>query len=110
METIWGQVDLQNNTLLPRLKKAIRKLGKGSEEDDIKLLDMGELSEEESANSDEDGDGESEGSAASNLEDDQAENEFEDDGDEEDDDARRIRERMEKVRLEQVMISSTYVV
>jgi hypothetical protein len=104
METIWGQVDLQNNTLLPRLKKLIRKLAKSSDGDDeIRVLDMGDFSdvEEEPTNSEEEnsdaGSAASnmdEGSAASNLDHDPNE---QSDDDEMDDDARRIRERMEKV-------------
>lgn len=102
METIWGQVDLQNNVLLPLLKKGIRKLAKIPDgEDGIRLLDMGDLSDEETAaNSDEESDIDEgsaasmdEGSAASNMREDE-----ESDG-EMDEDARRIRERMEKVSL-----------
>lgn len=105
METIWGQVDLQNNTLLPRLKKLIRKLAKSSDEDEgIRVLDMSDFSdvEDEPSNSEEeDSDAGSaasnmeEGSAASNLDNDQGEISDE----EMDDDARRIRDRMEKVSL-----------
>ena len=102
METIWGQVDLQNNALLPRLKKLIRRLNKVTDGEDsaevIRLLDMGDMeSEEEEQPSEEedieqDGESMEEGSAASNL-DEQDENSDEEDLDE---DARRIRERMKK--------------
>ena len=97
METIWGQVDLQNNVLLPRLKKMIRTLIKSMDEDEIRLLDMGDMSEGEDDGDDgtEDINESEEGSAASNLE----ENDDLEDDEEIDEDARRIRERMEKVRL-----------
>lgn len=104
METIWGQVDLQNNVLLPRLKKMIRKLAKSSDgEEGIRLLDMGDLSDEEVSDDDDGsgGDGGSdEGSAASNLDEGSTtSNMDENEGSDEelDEDARRIRERMEKV-------------
>ena len=102
-------MDLQNNILLPRLKKSIRKLGKGSDEEYIKLLDMGGLSQEEDGYSEEDSDGDSEESASSNLEDhDRIDHEFEGDGDSEDEDARRIRERMEKVSLQRAINIELY--
>ena len=104
METIWGQVDLQNNALLPRLKKMIRKLVKSVDGDEIRLLDMGDGMSEEEEDMD-DGDDDSgkedineseEGSVASNL--DENEDSEDDDEEEMDEDAKRIRERMEKVR------------
>jgi U3 small nucleolar RNA-associated protein MPP10 len=111
IETIWGQVDLQNNALLPLLKKLTRKLAKHADSgevgaSEIRLLDMSAMSSD-----DEQGDGVSdsegnddeenvdEGSAASNLdeEDGDQSHESDDDDDEElNDDARRIRERMKK--------------
>lgn len=104
METIWGQVDLQNNALLPRLKKMIRKLVKSVDGDEIRLLDMGDgMSEEEEDMDDGDDDSDEEdineseeGSVASNL--DENGNSEDDDEEEMDEDAKRIRERMEKVR------------
>eukprot|EP00956_Cyclotella_meneghiniana_P028965 scaffold68964_cov78-Cyclotella_meneghiniana.AAC.6 len=104
METIWGQVDLQNNALLPRLKKMIRKLVKSVDGDEIRLLDMGDGMSEEGEDMD-DGDDDSgkedineseEGSVASNL--DENGDSEDDDEEEMDEDAKRIRERMEKVR------------
>jgi U3 small nucleolar RNA-associated protein MPP10 len=95
METIWGQVDLQNNALLACLKKAVRKLANNSEgEEKVRLLDMGDLSEDGDFGSEENEDAESEGSAASDFDDGDPNDKSDDDVD---DDARRIRERMEKV-------------
>lgn len=114
-ETIWGQVDLQNNALLPKLKKLIKKLTKISEnetsasgEDDnhIRLLDMAMDSEnEEKMNDGRDEDSEDkerfdEGSAASNLDENEPINYDDDNSEEEVDEARRIRERMEKAMAE----------
>jgi len=103
VETIWGQVDLQNNALLPRLKKLIRKLTKVTDsesvEHEIRLLNMGDFSDEEERETDENSEmeGESEeGSVDSNLYE-QNENDDESKDGEMDDVARRIRERMEKV-------------
>eukprot|EP00804_Cyclotella_cryptica_P031322 CCRYP_011121-RB/>CCRYP_011121-RB protein AED:0.17 eAED:0.17 QI:182/1/1/1/1/1/3/44/904 len=113
IETIWGQVDLQNNALLPRLRKLIKKLAKSSPQDagggevasnEIRLLDMSAM-ESNDENSDDasgseendDGDSVDEGSAASNLDEEEGDQSHEsDEEDELDDDARRIRERMKK--------------
>lgn len=112
-ETIWGQVDLQNNALLPRLKKLIKKLAKRTttnagaaeaydEDDLVRVLDTGamlmgsddDVSDEEGDSDEEGGDDFSEGSAASNFD-----QEEEHDSDE-DSEALRIRERMEKAMAE----------
>ena len=85
-ETVWGQVDLQNEALLKRLlKKSVKRLGRSPE--DICVLNMNEvLSEEEKDDADESNDDSSdEGS--------QSHDEGEEDEDEE---TKRIRERMER--------------
>ncbi len=114
-ETIWGQVDLQNRVLISRLKKMIKKLSKrststtngGNEDDDekvIRILYTGSMMD-----SDEDGEDDEEGmsigSAASNYElkeKDEEENDSYFDSDENiagqvNQDRRCIRDRMEKV-------------
>ncbi|KAL7518277.1 hypothetical protein ACHAWX_003123 [Stephanocyclus meneghinianus] len=114
IETIWGQVDLQNNALLPRLKKLTKKLAKCSPRDGesgevgangIRLLDMSAMEsgdEQGDGVSDSDGiddeESVSEGSAASNLDEEDGDQSHESDDDDEelDDDAKRIRERMKK--------------
>ncbi|KAL7539195.1 hypothetical protein ACHAXR_009078 [Thalassiosira sp. AJA248-18] len=45
-ETIWGQVDLQNGGLLPRLKKMIKKLGRRCDDNDDVVGDDGGEEEE----------------------------------------------------------------
>mmetsp|Transcript_30818 Transcript_30818/g.65123 ORF Transcript_30818/g.65123 Transcript_30818/m.65123 type:complete len:970 (-) Transcript_30818:73-2982(-) len=124
-ETIWGQVDLQNNALLPRLKKLIKKLakrtnnaagangdddgeGKYSEDDLVRVLDTGAMmmgsdddnDDEESDDEDSDDDGDilsDEGSAASDFDpNNQDEEEDEEQDSDEDSEALRIRKRMEK--------------
>lgn len=118
IETIWGQVDLQNNALLPRLKKLTKKLAKCSPRDGesgevgangIRLLDMSAMEsgdEQGDGVSDSDGiddeESVSEGSAASNLDEEDGDHSHESDDDDEelDDDAKRIRERMKKAMAE----------
>ncbi len=112
-ETIWGQVDLQNQVLISRLKKMIKKLGKHStsttnpgnddrDEKVIRLLYTGSMMD-----SDEDGEDDEEamsiGIAASDYElkeKDEEENDSDADSDEDialvNQDRRRIRDRMEK--------------
>jgi hypothetical protein len=122
-ETIWGQVDLQNQVLMSRLKKMIKKLSKrvGSSNNDddervIRILhtsgSMMDSDDEDEDEEEEDGDEEmSQGSAASNYElkgeDDEGEgtDEHDYDSDEDNDgdandERRRIRDRMEKAMEE----------
>lgn len=93
-ETIWGQVDLQNDALKKLLKKSVKNLGKST--DDICVLDMGEVlsEEEEEENSDVDSDNQEEKSGSE-----------EDGSDEEDvdEETKRIRERMERAMDEDDM-------
>eukprot|EP00560_Eucampia_antarctica_P006318 CAMPEP_0197824310 /NCGR_PEP_ID=MMETSP1437-20131217/1570_1 /TAXON_ID=49252 ORGANISM="Eucampia antarctica, Strain CCMP1452" /NCGR_SAMPLE_ID=MMETSP1437 /ASSEMBLY_ACC=CAM_ASM_001096 /LENGTH=881 /DNA_ID=CAMNT_0043423883 /DNA_START=38 /DNA_END=2683 /DNA_ORIENTATION=- len=88
-ETVWGQVDLQNESLFARLRKNMRKLEKKIEKessDEIRLINLGE-----------DSDGErSDVESEDDNDDDNSKGEVEDDNESEDEDARRIRERMEK--------------
>ena len=97
-ETVWGQVDLQNDALHAILKKSVKKLGQAAtstteEQPSIRLLDIDseilhdEENEETSKNSDDD----SEEGEKMNDDDDE-------DGDdsEEDEVTRRMRERMER--------------
>ena len=83
-ETLWGQVDLQNEALQHLLKTSIRKLSKVSSESDneneIRLLDDLESGNEQPSDDEDSGD----------------DDEKEDDSDKEDEDARRMRERMER--------------
>ena len=120
-ETIWGQVDLQNNVLLSMLKKSIKKLGKRCSsdqdggkkydvDDQVRILDTGAMMGDDDSgsegddsmmgdDSDEGGDMMSMGSAASDFGDEQNEGSDGEEGDndsDEDSEARRIRERMEK--------------
>jgi U3 small nucleolar RNA-associated protein MPP10 len=105
-ETIWGQVDLQNEALLPILKKTTKELGKsvkryGKEKDKyhlIRLVDLDDMSSE-----DEDVAGDAEGDKVSMTDgddDNDSANEEEDEDekslDGEDEEAKRIRERMER--------------
>jgi U3 small nucleolar RNA-associated protein MPP10 len=110
-ETIWGQVDLQNNSLIHQVSSNIRKLeknlnkaGKGNskmEDYTIKLLDMQDInSDQDQADSDEEKDVEDENASNNNDSDDEdssqsAEND-DDDDEIEDEETRRIRERMER--------------
>lgn len=98
-ETVWGQVDLQNDALHGILKKSVKKLGQAAstEEHAIRLLDIDseilndeEEEEEASGNSDD-----SEG-------DDKMADDEEEDGNysEEDEVARRMRERMERAEAD----------
>jgi U3 small nucleolar RNA-associated protein MPP10 len=91
-ETIWGQVDLQNDALKKLLKKSVKNLGKST--DDICVLDMGEVfsedEEEQNSNDDDDDDDDQEEKSGSDEEESDGED---DDVDEE---TKRIRERMER--------------
>ncbi len=84
VETIWGQVELQNNSLNKIVKKSIKRLSKSPEE--IVVLDMGMLSSDE-----EDDDASEEISEEEDAMDDEG-----DDSADEDEEATRIRERMER--------------
>jgi hypothetical protein len=123
-ETIWGQVDLQNQVLMSRLKKMIKKLSKrvgssnNDDDDDENVLRIlhtnGSMidSDDEGEDEGDDGDEEmSQGSAASNYElkgeDDEGEgsdeNDYDSDEENDDDDndeRRHIRDRMEKAMAE----------
>jgi U3 small nucleolar RNA-associated protein MPP10 len=89
-ETIWGQVDLQNDALKKLLKKSVKNLGKST--DDICVLDMGEVfsEDEEEQNSDDDDDSDNQEVKSGSEEE---ESDEEEDVDEE---TKRIRERMER--------------
>jgi len=84
VETIWGQVDLQNASLRTLLKSSLKHLTRNVQ--DVKLLDMGEVMSNDEQQEDE---------SASEVEsdDDDSDEEEEDDDDAE---ATRIRERMER--------------
>jgi U3 small nucleolar RNA-associated protein MPP10 len=88
VETLWGQVDLQNQSLQTLFKQSLKRLTKNV--DEVKLLDMGEVMSD-----DEKQDDETDSEDASENEDDES-NDGEDDGDGDDDEAKRIRERMER--------------
>eukprot|EP00559_Dactyliosolen_fragilissimus_P000610 CAMPEP_0184864418 /NCGR_PEP_ID=MMETSP0580-20130426/14866_1 /TAXON_ID=1118495 /ORGANISM="Dactyliosolen fragilissimus" /LENGTH=939 /DNA_ID=CAMNT_0027363195 /DNA_START=41 /DNA_END=2860 /DNA_ORIENTATION=- len=88
-ETIWGQIDIQNTSLLKILSKSIkglnRKLDKGGQENVLRLMNMGDI------HSDHESDGED---LMENSEESDEESEVEDDLDNEE--TRKIRERMER--------------
>ena len=89
-ETLWGQVDLQNEALLPKLRKSVRSLAKSIDKEGsafVKLLDFGDLTDNDDGGDGGDDDDESTSSRGG---------ESSDEDEEEDDEARRIRERMEK--------------
>jgi U3 small nucleolar RNA-associated protein MPP10 len=88
-ETLWGQVDLQNEALQSLLKKSIRKLDKATKTkgEEIRLLED-VVSETENAIDDESAEEESEENDADSADD--------DDGDEQDEETRRIEARMER--------------
>ena len=119
-ETIWGQVDLQNNALMPKLKKLIKKLAKKAddenedvttnvddfdgEEDLIRILDMDGMASDE-GDDDNDEDDEDEDDQFDKLredyeevdeEKDEEESDADNDDEDDNDEARRIRQRMEK--------------
>lgn len=93
-ETLWGQVDLQNEALHRLLKKSIKKLAKSTEDESIdgaekiRLLDIN--SELLNVEEDEQLDEQSSSSDRSAQEE-----------DEENEEARRIRERMERAMKDQ---------
>ena len=95
-ETIWGQIDLQNDALLPRIKKSVKALSKTIVKEgaaSVRLLDFGGL------NDDKEGDSEGDENTASTS---GSDNDIGSTGsddvndDEEDEEAKRIRERMER--------------
>lgn len=107
-ETIWGQVDLQNASLLPRLKKRIRRLGKravaslekegaegGEEGTAIRLLDLNGVVSDEDEKEEDDDESESEDETESEESGNEKEHD-KSDNEEEGEEARRIRQRMEK--------------
>ena len=111
-ETIWGQVDLQNEALIPRIKKLIKKLAKRTtnennkydDEELVRILDMNGMNDEsdsvEGSDSDEDDSEEGEmmsmGSAASDFGEEEGPSGNNNIDSDEDSDARRVRIRMEK--------------
>jgi len=107
-ETIWGQVDLQNQELVTRLKKLIKKLSKrsvpasddGNDERVIRILHTGSKMDSDDDGDEEDEEKMSMGSAASDFElndkDEEDRGSDEDNDDNVNPDQRRIRERMEK--------------
>eukprot|EP00934_Nitzschia_sp_Nitz4_P009426 Nitzschia sp. Nitz4//scaffold170_size48074//7445//9766//NITZ4_007101-RA/size48074-processed-gene-0.18-mRNA-1//-1//CDS//3329538628//9416//frame0 len=93
-ETLWGQVELQNNALNKLLKKSIKRLAKSPK--DIVLLDMGDDSDDEDGvESDQDGADDNDASEQEGFD-----MEEDEDDEDEDDEARRIRERMERTMAE----------
>jgi U3 small nucleolar RNA-associated protein MPP10 len=104
-ETIWGQVDLQNDALLVLLKKSVKRLTKPQEE--ICVLNMGEvLSDDVDDDDDDDEEGQSDDNNSDEQEkektggDEEEEDEEEEEDDEEDEEKIRIRERMERAMEE----------
>ena len=105
-ETLWGQVELQNNALNKLLKKSTKKLSKSL--NDIVILDMSKLSsdDEEGEDSSAKKPDASTSSQDEEMDHDNDDDEEEEDKDEEDDDdddegdedeeTKRIRERMER--------------
>ena len=97
-ETLWGQVDLQNEALLPKLRKSVRSLAKAIDREgpaSVKLLDFGDLTDNDNEDSGNEDDESRSGSEQDDDDDDDASDE-----EEKDDEARRIRERMEKAMAE----------
>ncbi len=95
IETLWGQVDLQNVALQTLLKQAIKRVSKATNKQSgpksVRLL--------EDMDSDEDDSSSSELDEEEPLEDDEeraSEDEDNDEDEPEDDEARRMRERMER--------------
>mmetsp|Transcript_10952 Transcript_10952/g.23698 ORF Transcript_10952/g.23698 Transcript_10952/m.23698 type:complete len:883 (+) Transcript_10952:124-2772(+) len=96
-ETVWGQVDLQNEALLPMLRKSVRSLSKKITKEgasSLRLLDFGDLTDEDDVGDAASTSG-SEGPSGDDHVDISAASDNEEE-DEEDEDARRIRERMDK--------------
>jgi U3 small nucleolar RNA-associated protein MPP10 len=102
-ETVWGQVELQNDALVALLKKSIKRLTKSRA--DICVLEMAGVLSSDDEHDDEDNNN------VGASDDDEAEDEGEealpshdgsgdDDEEEEDDETRRIRERMERAEQE----------
>ena len=91
-ETIWGQVDLQNEALLANLKKSTRKLRKKCEKGDKEIIRLLDMEEEDESITDDIKEEKEESS--------EDESENDSDGDIEDDNTRRIRERMERAMVE----------
>jgi U3 small nucleolar RNA-associated protein MPP10 len=94
-ETIFNQVDIQNDALLKKMNKSVRKLTKKIDregKDVVRLLTMDDMEEEEKETGSDD-------SSNSDDDDDESGNESkenDDDDDSEDEETRRIRERMER--------------
>jgi len=114
-ETIWGQVDLQNEALIPRIKKLIKKLtklttkenGKYKDDELVRILDMNGMNDEEGVggedSSDDEDDSDEEGgemmsmgSAASDFGEVEGPSGKNNINSDEDSDSRRVRIRMEK--------------
>jgi U3 small nucleolar RNA-associated protein MPP10 len=100
-ETIWGQVDIQNQALLAKLSKIIRRLSKKVEivsnhDEQIQLIDMNGVQSDESGDKDEYSDDDMNSSYSAKRNDSDEEDEEQEEDEEEDDDARRARERMER--------------
>jgi U3 small nucleolar RNA-associated protein MPP10 len=89
-ETVWGQVDLQNEALKKLLKKSVKRLGKASPED-ICVLNMNEVLSDDDEEEADESSGDDESMQGSNEEEDDSEND-----EDEDEETRRIRERMER--------------
>ena len=100
-ETLWGQVDLQNEALLPKLRKSVRSLAKAIDREgpaSVKLLDFGDLTDHDN-DDDDSGNDDDESRSGSEQGGDDVDVDASDE-EEEDDEARRIRERMEKAMAE----------
>jgi U3 small nucleolar RNA-associated protein MPP10 len=91
-ETMWGQVDLQNNALNKLLKKSTKRLAQSPE--DIVILDMGQVLSSDEDDSDEGGSDEDEMKV--NSEEEESDSDSDEDDEEEDEEAKRIRVRMER--------------
>ena len=97
-ESIWAQVDLQNEALVEKVKGVIKKLSKKTDntrddgEFEIRLLNMSDVYS--------DGDDEQDDSEVDSEEDPHDDSEDDSDEEEEDETARRARERMERIEAE----------
>ena len=103
-ETLWGQVELQNDALKGVVKKSIRKLRKAvnNKKEPIRLLDMEEISDGGESNDEDDTDEDEEKEGESDDDDDGDDDSEEDDNDDINDDegddeaTRRMKERMRR--------------
>jgi U3 small nucleolar RNA-associated protein MPP10 len=104
-ETMWGQVDMQNDALMSLLKKRVRELtkrctnGGGDENETVRILrtmedDSGEDDVEDDDDDDDDDEVEDDAEDGENSNDDEEDDEDNDDDD--DEGRRRIRERMKR--------------